>query len=80
MLFDITDVSLSAETFKLYADKYRMVDAWFWGGDVELGFGLLSRQQQNQRSRAKARKEFRELWSDRSMIRIEECLSNRIDT
>lgn len=75
MLFDITDMTLSVEAFKMSGVKYRMLDAWFWGGEVELGFGLLSRQQQNQRSKARARKEFREMWSDRSMVRIEECLS-----
>lgn len=73
MLFDIIDISVSVEAFKICGIKYRMLDSWFWGAEVEFGFGLLSNQQLNQRTMAKARKEFRELWSDRSMVRIEEC-------
>lgn len=75
MLFDIIDVSLTVEAFNISEIKHRMLDSWFWGDEVYLRFGSMFRQHQNRLSRVRVRKEFRELWSDRSMIRIEECLS-----
>jgi len=75
MFFDITDIGVSVQAFSVCAAKYRMVDGWFWGGDVKFGYGLVSNQQLKRRTDYKrAKKAFSELWSDRSMVRIENCL------
>lgn len=75
--FSIMHPAMLAEIINMCAplialvNKYRMIDAWFWGGEVEYRFGLLPHPQSMYSERAI--KAFRKLWSDRSMVRIEEC-------
>lgn len=68
---DILDISVSEEAFRIAACKYKMIDAWFFGGKVEYGYGLISKEQHRQS--AEYIKEFEKMWQDRSMVKIEIC-------
>jgi len=74
MFIDLTDIGVSVMAFSVCANKYRMFDAWFWGGEMKFGYGLVSNHQLNKLADYKrVKKAFSALWSDRSMVRVEEC-------
>jgi len=73
---DLLDIGMSVTAYETMAAKYRMLEDWFFGGSVTLGYGLIREKELRSMSGFEQRRmRFNMVWSDRSMVRIEECLS-----
>lgn len=73
---DVLDVGMSVTAYQVMSKKYKMIEDWFFGGEVTFGCGMAPEKKLRKiPAFEKRRMQFNMVWSDRSMVRIEECLS-----
>lgn len=73
---DVLDIGMSVAAYQAMAAKYRMLEDWFFGGSVTIGYGVVPEKELRRMPGFKQhRKAFDKAWSDRSMVRIEVCPS-----